>query len=126
MVCVPTPWAGQNSPPPLWDCVSQALLAQRKAQEACAPLFQERRGTAPQAPRSQAHSPANGFFCVSTPQITMAKLEENQAAQGLRARPLGQTGALLAPSATRAGHPRPPPSSHRREGGRRDVPHEGF
>lgn len=47
-----------------------------------------RRDEAP-PPRSQVHSPANGFFCVSTPQITMAKLEENQAAQGLRARPPG-------------------------------------
>ena len=26
-------------------------------------------------PQGQAHSPANGFFWVSTPQITMAKLE---------------------------------------------------
>lgn len=30
------------------------------------------------SPQRCVHSPANGFFCVSTPQITMAKLEGNQ------------------------------------------------
>lgn len=63
----------QSSPTMEWG--ARVLLQQGEGHQACPPLFRQ----VDAQPQRHTHSPANGFFCVSTPQSTMAKLEGNGA-----------------------------------------------
>lgn len=84
-VSVLTWWAGRSRPPlgtaPPWECDHGHPEAWRTPTRA-----------RPRPPR-RSRSPANGFFCVSTPQITMAKLRGKRAGQCLRARPSNRAQA---------------------------------
>lgn len=80
------PWVscqlgGQDRAAPLLQgspTVGMWTTGTAKAEEALHSMPTTVPGETETQPRKYVHSPANGFFCVSTPQITMAKLEGNR------------------------------------------------
>lgn len=96
----PTRWAGQSSrslrTAPAVGGRTRAAAQAGKEPRSSPPLFWRRRRRCPQR---QRHSPSNGFFCVSTLQMTIAKLEGKRTGQCLGARP-AHSAAALTQSAT--------------------------